>query len=218
MTQPLPRKFTFDNVFDNDGFAASTTAAKAKAPEITQEMVEAARVRGVAEGQRAATVKAQGEVAAAMADATQAIRQAMTALTALAQDHRTHSARLALAVGRAIAGAALDAFPEQPVVAALEALGREIEAQPRLIVRTGPGQAESLAEVLSQAAEAAGFTGQVTVKTDPTLPAAAFSFDWGEGRAAFDPDAATARVTAALEQALAAEDAHAEPLNLEATP
>jgi flagellar assembly protein FliH len=181
-------------------------------------MVEAARVQGYAEGQRTATAKAQSDVAAALSDATLAIRQAMTALTALAQDHRTNSARLALAVGRAIAGAALDAFPEQPVIAALEALGREIEAQPRLIVRTGLGQAENLSQILSKAAEAAGFTGQVMVKTDSNLQPAAFSFDWGEGRAAFDPEATTARVIAALEQALAAENAHAEPLNLEATP
>jgi flagellar assembly protein FliH len=213
-----PRKFTFDNVFDGDGFVATTAPQKPKAPVITAEMVEAAKAQGLAEGQRAVEAKAQAEAAAALADATLAIRQAMTALTALAQNHRTHSARLALAVGRAIAGAALDAFPEQPVTAALEALGREIEAQPRLIVRTGLGQADSLAEVLSKAAEAAGFAGQVVVKTDPNLQPAAFSFDWGEGRAAFDPDDAAARVTAALEQALAAEDAHAEPLNLEAIP
>jgi flagellar assembly protein FliH len=218
MTIQPPRKFTFDNVFDNDGVISSARPPKAKAPVFTAEMIEDARVQGLADGQRAATAQAQAEVAAAVADATHAIRQAMTALTGLAQDHRTHSARLALAVGRAIAGAALDAFPEQPVIAALEALGREIEAQPRLIVRTGIGQAKDLAEILSQAAEAAGFIGQVTVKTDPNLQPAAFSFDWGEGRAAFDPDAAAARVIAALEQALAAENTHAEPLNLEATP
>ncbi|MHB8285504.1 MAG: FliH/SctL family protein [Caulobacteraceae bacterium] len=217
MSQP-PRKFTFDNVFDGDGFVATTAPAKPKAPVITVEMVEAAKAQGLAEGQRAVEAKVKAEAAAALADATSAIRQAMTALTALAQDHRTNSARLALAVGKAIAGAALEAFPEQPVIAALEALGREIEAQPRLIVRTGPGQAAALGASLSEAAEHAGFMGQVTVKTDANLQPAAFSFDWGEGRAAFDPNDAAARVTAALEQALAAEDAHAEPLNLEAIP
>lgn len=217
MNQP-PRKFTFDNVFDGDGFMATSAVAKPSAPVITVEMVEAAKAQGLAEGQRVVEAKAKAQAAAALADATQAIRQAMTALTALAQDHRTNSARLALAVGKAIAGAALDAFPDQPVIAALEALGREIEAQPRLIVRTGGGQAKDLGDSLNEAAEAAGFMGQVTVKTDPSLQSAAFSFDWGEGRAAFDPQDAAARVTAALEQALAAEDSHAEPLNLEATP
>ena len=39
---------------------------------------------------------------------------------------------------------------------------------------------------------------------------AAFLFDWGEGRAAFDPAAAAGRVAAALEAALAAEGLHAE--------
>jgi flagellar assembly protein FliH len=49
------------------------------------------------------------------------------------------------------------------------------------------------------------------VKTDPALPRAAFTFDWGDGRAAFDPQAAAARVAAALETALAAEGLHADP-------
>ena len=44
------------------------------------------------------------------------------------------------------------------------------------------------------------------------LPLAAFTLDWGEGRAAFDPEAAAARVAAALDEALAAEGLHAEPL------
>ena len=56
----------------------------------------------------------------------------------------------------------------------------------------------------------------VVVKADPSLPPAAFSFDWGEGRAAFDPAAASARVEAALETALAAEGLHAEPIVLSA--
>jgi flagellar assembly protein FliH len=50
------------------------------------------------------------------------------------------------------------------------------------------------------------------VKTDSNLQPAAFSFDWGEGRAAFDPDAAAERVAVVLEEALAAEGLHAEPL------
>jgi flagellar assembly protein FliH len=50
------------------------------------------------------------------------------------------------------------------------------------------------------------------VKTDPNLAGAAFTFDWGEGRAAFDPQAAAQRIAVALEEALSAEGLHAEPL------
>jgi flagellar assembly protein FliH len=44
------------------------------------------------------------------------------------------------------------------------------------------------------------------------VPPAAFLLDWGDGRAAFNPDDAAARVTQALEAAIAAEGLHAEPL------
>ena len=48
------------------------------------------------------------------------------------------------------------------------------------------------------------------MKPDPAMAAAAFVFDWGDGRAAFDPAAAAERVAEALNAALAAEGLHAE--------
>ena len=48
-----------------------------------------------------------------------------------------------------------------------------------------------------------------TVGAPAPLP---FAFDWGEGRAAFDPEVSAARVAEALDAALAAEGLHAEPL------
>jgi flagellar assembly protein FliH len=135
----------------------------------------------------------------------------MTALSTLAHDHRAGSARLAMAAARRIADAALDRFPEAPALAALDALAREVEAQPRLIVRTSPARLDRLEAALTQASDAAGFAGRLVVKADPTLPPAAFLFDWGEGRAAFDPQAAAERVAIALDEALAAEGLHAEP-------
>ena len=64
---------------------------------------------------------------------------------------------------------------------------------------------------LAEAAERAGFAGQIVLKAEPGRARAAFVFDWGEGRAAFDPEAAAAeRVATALEAALAAEGLHAE--------
>jgi flagellar assembly protein FliH len=144
------------------------------------------------------------------------MRAAFGHLNEVAHLHRSDSARLALACARKIADAALDHFPEQPALAALEALSRELDAQPRLLVRASPANVERLTAALNAAAESVGFAGLVVVKADPSLPLAAFSFDWGEGRAAFDPAAASARVEEALETALAAEGMHAEPIVLNA--
>lgn len=207
-TSPLaPRPFGFDTVFDGDRVIAPVRPKTA----FSAEEVEAARAAGHAEGQRCAVARAEAEAAAAVSEATRAIRAGLAALTALAHEHRSASAELALACGRAVAGAALDAFPEAAVTAALAALAREIEAQPRLLVRAPPAGAERLAAALERAAEQAGFAGQLVVKPDPALAPAAFQFDWGEGRARFDPAAASDRMGEALAAALAAEGLHAEP-------
>jgi len=79
-------------------------------------------------------------------------------------------------------------------------------------VRVAPHLVERTQAALEQTANAIGFPGQILARADAHLPAAAFVLDWGDGRAAFDPTDAAARVTQALEAAIAAEGLHAEPL------
>ena len=104
---------------------------------------------------------------------------------------------------------------EQSAVAQAEreaALAREVEAQPKLTVRVAAHLVERTQAALETTAHAIGFPGQILARADAHLPAAAFVLDWGDGRAAFDPTDAAARVTQALEAAIAAEGLHAEPL------
>ena len=205
-----PRPFTFDTVFDGDRVISAPKPRRA----FTSEEVEAARQEAFTEGQRSVAAQAEAQMAASLKEVAAALRTAFAYLTEVAHAHRTESARLALACARKIADAALDRFPERPAMAALEALSRELDAQPRLLVRAAGCDVERLRTALEQAAESAGFAGLLVVKADPALPRAGFSFDWGDGRAAFDPAAASARVEAALETALAAEGLHAEPVVL----
>ena len=203
-----PRPFTFDTVFDGERVISAPKPRRA----FTPEELEAARAEGFAQGARSVTAQAEAQMAAALSEVAASLRSAFAYLGDVAHAHRADAARLALACGRKIADAALDAFPERPAAAALEALSRELDAQPRLLVRAAGGDVERLRAALEQAAEGVGFAGSLVVKTDPALPRAAFSFDWGDGRAAFDPAAACARVEAALETALASEALHAEPV------
>jgi flagellar assembly protein FliH len=98
------------------------------------------------------------------------------------------------------------------VRAALEALAREIEAQPRLVVTADAALADGLKAVLDETARAVGFEGAIQVKTDAGFPPHAFTLDFGDGQAAFDPAQAADRVTQTLHAALASEGLHAEPL------
>jgi flagellar assembly protein FliH len=90
-------------------------------------------------------------------------------------------------------------------------LAREVEASPRLLLRVRPEHEAVTREAVENAALSAGYPGQLVLKADPTLAPAAFIFDWGDGRAAFDPAAAMQRIAEALMAALAAEGLHGEP-------
>lgn len=210
MTSQTPTRFGFDTVFDDGGAVAYQPERRKRA--WTPDEVEKVRAAAFAEGERAAHAHAEVQTADALADIAAATRSALTALAGVAHEHRVGSAGLALAAARSIADAALARFPDAPVAAALESLAREVEAQPKLTVRVAEGLQQRVQAALDQTAEAIGFTGQIIARADPALPAAAFVLDWGDGKAAFDPQAAAERVAAALDAALAAEGLHAEPL------
>jgi flagellar assembly protein FliH len=204
------RKFGFDTVFDDRGGVAYTPPKVKK--HFTAEEVEAARAEGYAQGERSAVARAEQEAAHALAEVAHAVQEAFGALTHVAHEHREGSAMLALACARKIADAALHHFPEAPVAAALEALAREVEAQPRIFVRVSPELEERTQNALEHVAAQIGFQGQIVARADGAMAPAAFTFDWGDGRAAFDPEGAAHRVAEALEAAIAAEGLHAEPM------
>jgi flagellar assembly protein FliH len=204
------RKFSFDTVFD----AAGDIAYAAPRPKrmYTPDEVEQIRQEAHATGERAALASIAAQQQVALAGIAHACQQALPTLAAVAHAHREGSANLALACARGIADAALDRFPEAPLQAALASLAQEIEASPRLLVAAAPELAERLQGLVDDTAANLGFAGAIQVKPQDELPAHAFTLDFGDGQAAFDPQAAAARVTAALEAALAAEGLHAEPL------
>jgi flagellar assembly protein FliH len=203
------QKFTFDTVFEDSGRVIAPVRPK---KSFTADEVEAIRKECFAEGERSAVAVAQAAQAAALQQIAMCAQGALQGLTMVAHEHRAGSGRLAVAAARKIADAALTRFPEAPAAAALDALAREVEAVPRLVARCAEDQVEAIAAALESAAQSAGYPGQIVVRADPALPLAAFVLDWGDGSAAFDPEASAARVSQALEEALAAEGFHAESL------
>ncbi|MBC7670654.1 MAG: flagellar assembly protein FliH [Gemmatimonadaceae bacterium] len=209
MTDIPHKRFAFDTVFDDRGGMSAPVRVQ---KNFTLEELEAAKAQAFAEGEQSAVAPAEREAAAALAQVGQVVHEAFSTLTAVAHEHREGSAMLALACGRAIADAALDQFPQAPTQAALVALAREVEASPKLTVRVAPHLVERTQAALETTAHAIGYPGQILARADPHFPPAAFLLDWGDGRAAFNPADAAARVTKALEAAIAAEGLHAEPL------
>ncbi|WP_309645087.1 flagellar assembly protein FliH [Phenylobacterium sp.] len=206
---PHPR-FGFDTVFDGAGDVAYAPPRPKRL--FTLEEVEHARAGAFAEGEQQALASMAALQAQALSQIAGSVGAALPKLAGVAHDHRLGSAELALACAKAIADAALARFPEAPIRAAMENLAREIEAAPRLMVAAAPELAEGLQAVLEEAAQAIGYAGAIQVRSTPGMAPAAFTLDFGDGSATFDPTAAAGRVAAALDAALAAEGLHAEPL------
>ncbi|WP_312162347.1 flagellar assembly protein FliH [Phenylobacterium sp.] len=210
MTSTPHQKFSFDTVFDNAGDVAY--AAQRPKRLFPADEVEVLRAQAFAEGERQALGSMAALQAQALSQIAAHVGQALPKLAGVAHEHRVGSAELALACARAIADAALAKFPQAPIQAAIENLAREIEASPRLVVNVGADLAEGVQAALEETAQAIGYGGAIQVRVAPGVGPAAFTLDFGDGAAAFDPAAAAARVAAALEAALAAEGLHAEPL------
>jgi flagellar assembly protein FliH len=213
MTQPAsaPRKFAFDTEFDAGGGIASQPPVTKR--YFTLDEVERMTAKAAAEAEARTLASVQGRTADALGDIARQIHAAMGALARVAHEHREGSAELALACGRTIAGAALEQFPQAPAAAALEALARELDAAPRLLVRVAPDLVEGVQQALEDTAAQVGFVGHIRCQADAAMPPAAFTFDWGDGRAAFDPVAASSRVAEALSAALAAEGLHGDAIH-----
>jgi flagellar assembly protein FliH len=215
MTQPVPfnsRPFAFDTEFDDAGSVVQASTFRPMKRAYMPAEVEALVAQARLEAREAALAEVDSIRAMAMAAIGQALADVMPTLQRVAQTHREQSAELALTAARVIAAAALDRLPLGPLQSALETLGQEIDATPRLVVRASGLDDEARAKIEAAATDA-GFTGTVAFRDDPALPTAAFSLEWADGRADFDPAAVADRLSTTLQSALAAEAGHAEPLS-----
>jgi flagellar assembly protein FliH len=211
MTAPLHRPFIFDTEFDADGGVVAETAFRPTKRSYLPSEVEALIAQARLEARQDALAEAAAIRDMALGSIAQALSQGLPGLAHAAQSHRAASADLSLAAARIIAGVALERLPEGPLRAALDALGQEIDASPRLVLRARGLDEEGRARIEAVCAEA-GFTGQVSFRDDPGMAQAAFCLEWADGRAAFDPDEAAQRIQAALDAALAAEGGHGDSL------
>ena len=211
MTRPASIPYAFDTEFDASGVVVQPSSwqptRRAYAPVEVEALVAEARRQAREE----ALAESDSRQAMALAAIGEALTGAVPALTRVARTHREQAAELALAAARVVAASAPHRLPTRPLEAALEALGQEIDASPRLVIRAAGLDDASRARIEQLCADA-GFTGVAAFRDEPGLPPAAFQLEWADGRAEFEPEAAFARMREALDSALAAEAGHAETL------
>ncbi|WP_339915567.1 flagellar assembly protein FlbE [uncultured Brevundimonas sp.] len=213
MTDPAaPRPYVFDTEFDVGGVVVTPSSFRPTKRAYTPAEVDALLAQAKLEARQAALEEVESLQAAAISAIGEALSSGVPALTTLIQTHREQASHLALVAARVIAAGALDRFPEGALQAALEALGQEIDASPRLVIRTG-GLDDAVRERMERLCTDAGFSGLVAFRDEPELAVAAFQLEWADGRAEFDPAAVYERMSEALASALAAEAGHAETLS-----
>lgn len=210
--QPEKRAFSFDTEFGAGGEVLQASSWRPTKHAWTQVEVEALVAQAALEARETALAEVASIQAMALSGIGQALASAAPALTQIAQAHREQSAELAMAAARVVCASALDRFPQAPLQAALETLSQEIDASPRLVIRTGDLNDETRARLEQMGADA-GFSGVIAFREEQGLAPAAFRLEWADGRADFDPAAAFDRMAEALNSALAAEAGHAETLN-----
>ncbi|MDO1558180.1 flagellar assembly protein FliH [Brevundimonas sp. 2R-24] len=169
----------------------------------TAAEAESLIAQAAAEAERRQRASDEGRAAQALADIAAATQAGLARMDQALDALRREAAELAVEAGRVLSGGALEQFPEAPVKAALDALHDELTAMPRLIVHVSADALERTAPVIEQAADEAGLSGRIVVRPDAGLAGAAFTFEWPDGRAAFDPAEAAERVREAVAAALA---------------
>ncbi len=206
------RLFTRQDVekIRQDCFEKGQTTALVRAQELIvqaqEALVNAEEARVHQEQLRVAAEQARLVAEHHTRDAVEALighsQDAFSTMAEVSHAHWKQAAELALVCAKQIAGEALRSFPQGAILAAMEALATEIKAQPRLTVRAGPEWAQGFQTALDQKARVLGLPCQVQVTPNPDMPLAGFDFNWGDGRAQFDPQSAADKIGAALRAAL----------------
>jgi flagellar assembly protein FliH len=191
-TKASATKYTFDTVFSDE---AGADAARPRQPKVlTDSEIEALCAQARAEGMQAGEVRAREAVAAGMRETAQALRDALKNLSVQADSVRADAARIALALARKVASAAVAAFPAGEVEAALRKAMHEAIGEPRIALHARPEVVEALAGRIAEIAQDEGYDGRVQISADASLSGADCRIDWRGGGAE--------RTNAAIEAAL----------------
>lgn len=212
-------RYVFDTEFNDAGQIVRPSTWQAPKKSFNHAEVEALVAQARLEARQQALSEVEAMRANALSTLAQCVAQAMDGLTGVANAHRQEAADIALTAARTIASSACDLYPHKPLEAALGQLDQEIECAPRLVVRAA-GLDDEARQQVEQSCADLGFTGVIAFRDLPGMPAAAFSLEWADGRADYDPDVVAARIESAVKLALESEIANAsdpsgqdDPLN-----
>jgi flagellar assembly protein FliH len=194
------RKFTFDTEFLGAEDRPAPAARARQKQTLTTEELDNLQTLARLEGENNAQARSAEALERSIAALTISVRAAMDQSHAEIEILRDDAARLALAMARKIAPAALAALPAGDIEIALRQAMHQAIGEPRVTLRAAPAVTEVLEPRLAEIALEEGYEGRVMIAADPAMEAGDCRIEWRGGGAE--------RSEQAIEEALSALIAH----------
>jgi flagellar assembly protein FliH len=179
----MARKFTFDTEFHGAENRPAPAAHARQKKTVTNEELEALQAAARTEGEDNSQVRAAQALERAIAALTISVRAALDTSHAEVEALRDEAARLALAMAKKIAPAALAALPAGDVEIALRQAMHQAIGEPRITLRAAPAVAEVLESRLADIAHEEGYEGRVAMAADPAMTGGDCRIEWRGGGA-----------------------------------
>lgn len=190
---PAPAKFRFDLDLGHRQERNSVITDSALAAMISNARAEGYR-DGLAEGERAAIVRA----AERMASAAEILADHVASMSAALDDQRrqtlTEAVGLAAVIGKKLASSLVAAEPTREIEALLTDCLASLDSVPHLVIRCAPDLAEAVREIATARISTSGFTGRLVVLGDPDHSAGDARLEWVDGGVARDRAALEAEI------------------------
>lgn len=168
-------------------------------PAVDEQALAAAREEGVRAGRAQAQAEADASLGQTAARIAQGLDQLLAAEGRRAAALEQEAARLALALARALAGAALSDRPHRALEDALRDCFEHARQAPHLAVRVHDAAVEAIETVVRRRAQEAGFAGRVIVLGDPEISPGDARIEWADGGVAIEPG----RIAALIDETVA---------------
>ncbi len=178
-TKTTAPKFTFDTEFSGATDRPAPAARARQKQTLTAEELE----RLLAGARREGENSAQAALDRSISALTISLRAALDTRHAELEELRDDAARLALAMAKKIAPAALAAQPTGDVEAALRQAMHQAFAEPRIALRAAPAVIQALEPRLAGIAQEEGYEGRVQIAADPAMTGADCRIEWRGGGA-----------------------------------
>ena len=176
-------KFTFDTEFLGSEDRRAPAARARQKQTLTTEELDRMQAEARTQGENNAQARTTEALERSIAALTISVRAALDQSHAEIENLRDEAARVALAMAKKIAPAALAALPAGDVEIALRQAMHQAIGEPRITLRAAPAVTEILEPRLTDIAHQEGYEGRLLIAADPAMKAGDCRIEWRGGGA-----------------------------------